>query len=277
MASSEFDTSSENSSLRQQVTAEAEAIRDGIDRQVEVAILTDPALTSLAEELENPIRHPFGKAFSEEVARPDDEDFPDEDLLIGRFESISVAVMRGRHLYHGFSPQEAALPVRVLATLGVERFVMLGRAVGLSPRFHTSDVMFVTDHLNLQGVNPLTGANEPGWGPRFPDMSAVYDEDWRTAVRAELGGSHGQGIYAAVPGPAPATPAEQTMLHRMGADAVGTGLVPEVLAARHMERRVLAAVVLTEAGSEPREQQVEREGQSKLDAIGRAAVRKASD
>ncbi|MEO8194656.1 MAG: purine-nucleoside phosphorylase, partial [Gemmatimonadales bacterium] len=102
------------------------------------------------------------------------------------------------------------------------------------------DLMIIEDHLNLTGVNPLTGHVEDG-DERFPDMSAAYDAELRTILRAsavKVGVMVKEGIYACLPGPSFETPAEVRMLERLGADAVGMSTVPEVIVARAMGMRV---------------------------------------
>jgi purine-nucleoside phosphorylase len=250
--------------LRRQVEAEAEALRRRLDRVPSVAVIAEAGLPVLAGTLDAGTQHPFGEALdAPAVCRAEGSE---ETLHVGTLEGAPVALMQARSLRHGFTAQEAALSVRVLATLGARTFVLVGTAAGLRARLQPGAVMLVTDHLNLQGTNPLVGANEDDWGPRFPDMSAPYDADWRASVQEESASQ--QGVYAAVPGSV--TPAEQTMLRRMGADAVGAGIVPEVIAARHMGRRVLGAVRLTGAQ--------EHAGDGRPQPLGelmRAAVRQA--
>jgi purine-nucleoside phosphorylase len=109
--------------------------------------------------------------------------------------------------------------------------------------------MLVSDHINLQGSNPLIGPNVDEWGPRFPDMSEAYDAGLRASARrvaAEAGIDLREGVYAAVPGPLLETPAEYRWLRRIGADAVGMSTVPEVIVARHMGVRCLAISVITD-------------------------------
>ena len=109
--------------------------------------------------------------------------------------------------------------------------------------------MLVTDHINLQGVNPLAGPNVDDWGPRFPDMSEPYDVGLREAaerVALENAIKLHQGVYVAVVGPNLETRAEYRFLRQIGADVVGMSTVPEVIVARHMNLCVMAVSVITD-------------------------------
>ena len=171
-------------------------------------------------------------------------------LLRGTLAGVPVLAMQGRfHLYEGYSAQEVAFPVRVLAALGVEVLLISNAAGGMNPLFRRGDLMLVTDHLNLQGANPLIGPNDDAVGPRFPDMSEPYDADLRSlALDAALaaGIPLQRGVYAAVIGPNLETRAEYRLLRRLGADVVGMSTVPEVIAARHAGLRVMALSVVTD-------------------------------
>ena len=171
-------------------------------------------------------------------------------MAVGTLGEEPVILMEnGLSLYDGYTPREATFPIRVLATLGVDTLVVSGAAGGLDPHHEAGDLMMVTDHINFQGANPLVGPNVDDWGPRFPDMSEPYDPDLRRQA-ADVALDHGiqlhKGVYLAVLGPNLETAAEYRMLRTMGADAVGMGLVPEVLVARHMDVRVLALTVITD-------------------------------
>jgi purine-nucleoside phosphorylase len=170
-------------------------------------------------------------------------------LVVGRLEGRPVAVLQGRlHLYEGYSPPEVAFPVRVLRAWGATTLVVTNAAGGLDPAFRAGDLMLITDHLNLTGENPLVGPNEEAWGPRFPDMSRVYDPDLiaaaRGAARAE-GIPLREGVYAGLKGPSLETPAEIRFLRTIGADAVGLSTVTEVIAAVHAGFRILGLSVIT--------------------------------
>ena len=152
------------------------------------------------------------------------------------------------HLYDGHTPREVSFPVRMLATAGVDSLLLAATAGSVTAQADRGDLMMLTDHINFQGQNPLVGPNVEDWGPRFPDMTDPYDAALRRrtsdAARRE-GISLRKGIYLGLLGPHHETTAEHRMAHRLGADAVGTSVVPEVLAARHMGVDVMALTLLT--------------------------------
>jgi len=172
-------------------------------------------------------------------------------LILGSLEGRAVAVLQGRaHLYEGHAAWDLALPVRVIADLGVEALIVTNAAGGLNPAFAAGDLMVIDDHINFTGTNPLVGRDDGGLGPRFPDMSRAYDPALRDAAlaasRAEGVAVH-TGVYVGVLGPSYETPAEIEMFARWGADAVGMSTVTEVIAARHLGLRVLGISVITNA------------------------------
>lgn len=179
------------------------------------------------------------------------------ELVLGRLAGRPVAALRGRaHLYEGYTPQEVVFPVRVLAALRTPVLVLTNAAGALNPAFRRGDLMLLTDHINFTGTNPLVGPNDDRLGPRFPDMSAVYDPSLRALALAA--GRAGRvplraGVYAGVLGPSYETPAETRMLRTLGADAVGMSTVLEAIAARHAGMRVLGIAVITNAAGAPGE------------------------
>ena len=171
-------------------------------------------------------------------------------LILGRLGSHGILALQGRfHLYEGYSPQQVTFPVRVFAALGVETVLISNACGGMNPHYRRGDLMLITDHINLQGVNPLVGPNVDAWGPRFPDMSEPYDVDLRQLAEQkalDLGIKLHQGVYVAVTGPNLETKAEYRFLRIIGADVVGMSTVPEVTVARHMNLRVMAISVITD-------------------------------
>jgi purine-nucleoside phosphorylase len=174
-------------------------------------------------------------------------------LVIGSVESVDVVGMQGRvHLYEGYSALDVAFPMRVFARMGVQAAILTNAAGGIKKEFTQGRLVVISDHINLQGVSPLTGPNDEQFGPRFPDMSRAYEKKFRELTLAEgrrLGINLGEGVYAALAGPSYETPAEIRYLRGIGADLVGMSTVPEVIAARHSGIRVLGISCVTNAAA----------------------------
>jgi purine-nucleoside phosphorylase len=170
-------------------------------------------------------------------------------MVIGKIGEIAVAAMQGRvHLYEGYSPNEVAFPTRVFGRMGIRALILTNAAGGINLEYKQGALVVITDHINLQGQNPLTGPNDDRCGPRFPDMTQAYSKPYREiALRAgqRLGKTVYQGVYAGLLGPSYETPAEIRYLRTIGADLVGMSTIPEVIAARHMGIKVLAISCVT--------------------------------
>jgi len=139
-------------------------------------------------------------------------------------------------------------PVLLFHGLGARIVVLTNAAGGLDPDFGPGTLMVMSDHINLTGENPLAGANEESWGPRFPDMTQAYDRQLvRDALDAarDLGLTVHAGVYVGLKGPAMETPAETRYLRLVGADAVGFSTVQETIAAVHAGMRVLGVSIIT--------------------------------
>lgn len=170
-------------------------------------------------------------------------------LLAGDLAGQPVMVMQGRfHLYEGYSPLQVTYPVRVMQALGVRHLILSNAAGGMNSAFRQGDLMVIHDHINLTGENPLVGPNIDDWGPRFPDMTAVYDKDLADICRRAAGTLEiplTSGVYAGLKGPSLETPAEIRFLKTIGADAVGLSTVMEAIAAVHAGMRVLGLSTIT--------------------------------
>ena len=170
-------------------------------------------------------------------------------LVCGTIGGVHVAALSGRaHLYEGYSPELVTFGVRVLGLLGIKTLVLTNAAGGVNLELGRGGLVLISDHINLQGVNPLAGPNDERFGPRFPDMSEAYPaalRDIAKATAAELGIDLKEGVYAGLLGPSYETPAEIRYLRTIGADLVGMSTVPEVIVANHMGVRCLAISCVT--------------------------------
>lgn len=220
-----------------------------------VAVVLGSGLGGFAEELTDRI----------EVSYPNIPGWPESTsaghagkLIFGCSGTTPVVVMSGRaHLYEGYTPDQVAFGVRVLGRSGVRTFVFTNAAGGINPAYERGGLVLISDHINLQGSNPLVGPNDDSLGIRFPDMSEAYSAELRRIAKetaAELGITLQEGVYAAMLGPSFETPAEIRHLRAIGADLVGMSTAPEVIAANHMGLRALAISCVTNmaAGILPR-------------------------
>jgi len=221
----------------------ADVVRSKTEHQPKIGMILGSGLGPLAEEVKGADKIPYqelpGWPVSTIVGHVG-------QLVIGELEDQIVLVMQGRtHFYEGYPIAKIGLPIRVMKRLGIEILIITNAAGAVNPDFSPGDLMMLTDHLNLLGMagqNPLRGPNLDEFGPRFPDMSRVYDRDLQKIARqsAEAGGINLQeGVYVCLAGPSFETPADLRFLRTAGVDAVGMSTVPEATVARHSDMRVL--------------------------------------
>jgi xanthosine phosphorylase len=170
-------------------------------------------------------------------------------LVLGRLGGVKVACLQGRiHLYEGVAAAAVNVLPRTLKALGCEILILTNAAGSLRPDIEPGAIALIEDHINLLGQNPLVGPNDAALGPRFPDMSEVYDRSLRAraqAVAAKLGIPLRSGVYLAMLGPSFETPAEIRACRALGADLVGMSTVPEAISARHCGLKVLGLSIVT--------------------------------
>ena len=157
-------------------------------------------------------------------------------LIFCEMEGRKVVLQAGRfHYYEGHHMSLVTAPMRLYGRLGVGAVLLTNAAGALNPDLRVGSLMVIKDQINLQGANPLLGPNM-GPGPRFPDMSFLYDPKLRRQL-LDAGRACGlelcEGVYVAVTGPSFETPAEVRAFGLLGGDAVGMSTVPEAIVARH--------------------------------------------
>ncbi len=176
------------------------------------------------------------------------------NLIFGKLSGKDVVALQGRfHYYEGYSMQEVTFPIRIFKALGIKTLILSNASGGLNPDFAVGDIMFIEDHINLMGTNPLIGPNDDELGPRFPDMSEPYSHALRIKaqeIATRLGIKYQIGVYAGVTGPTFETPAEYKYVRIIGGDAVGMSTVPEVIVARQAGLPCLAFSVISDLGVE---------------------------
>lgn len=221
-------------------------IKNEIDIEPDVGLILGSGLGVLAEEITD----------STVIKYEDIPNFPVSTVeghagqfVVGYLQDKKVMAMQGRfHFYEGYSMEEIVLPVRVMYKLGIENLLVTNAAGGINRNFDPGNFMIIQDHINLMGDNPLKGENIEEFGPRFPDMSEVYNEELRelaekVAVENQI--KIVKGNYVAMSGPSYETPAEIRHLRTSGADAVGMSTVPETITANHMDMNILGISCIT--------------------------------
>ena len=172
-------------------------------------------------------------------------------LILGTLSGRRVVAMQGRfHYYEGYSTKEVTFPIRVLKYLGIKLLVLSNASGGINPDFRVSDIMFITDHINLL-PNPLIGKNDDRIGTRFPEMSEAYNKNvlaFADKIADELKIQVQHGVYVGDTGPTYETPAEYNYYRVIGGDCVGMSTVPEVIIARHCGLPVFAMSIITDLG-----------------------------
>jgi purine-nucleoside phosphorylase len=224
----------------------AKFLAEQTDRRPRVGVVLGSGLGGFADELDDALTIPYGNIpgwpQSTAVGHAG-------KLVFGSVSGVPAAVMAGRaHLYEGYSAARVTFGTRVMGLLGVRSLILTNAAGGINLDYGRGALVMISDHINLQGVNPLIGENEDDLGPRFPDMTEAYSRAYRqiaAATAAELGIELQAGIYAALAGPSYETPAEIRYLRAIGADLVGMSTVPEVIVANHMGMKVLAISCVT--------------------------------
>lgn len=170
-------------------------------------------------------------------------------LVFGCVNGINTVLMQGRfHYYEGYTMREVAYPMYVMRQLGVKKIIVTNACGGINPKFEPGTLMLIKDFINLFGDNPLIGANDERFGPRFPDMSEPYKIDLMNMAKniaESMGITYQEGVYAGFMGPYYETAAEIVAISRMGADAVGMSTIPETIAANYLGMDVLGIACIT--------------------------------
>lgn len=227
----------------EQIDKLAELIMSKTSHKPEIGMILGSGLGPLANEVEDAVVIPHAELPGWPISTIQGHT---GQLVIGKLEGKDVLVMQGRsHFYEGYDMPLIGVPVRVMNRIGIKTIIITNAAGAVDPDFEPGDLMLITDHLNLVGMaghNPLRGPNLEEFGPRFPDMSQVYDREIAEFARQVAGENEidlKEGVYVCLVGPSFETPADLRFLRTSGVDAVGMSTVPEAIIARHAGMRIM--------------------------------------
>lgn len=222
------------------------AVKSKVKFQPEVALILGSGLGDYAKEMQ----------VEESIEYSEIEGFPVSTVaghqgrfLFGYVKGVPVVAMQGRvHFYEGYPMSDVVLPVRLMGLLGAKTVILTNAAGGVNFNFQPGDLMMITDQITTAVPSPLIGANLDELGPRFPDMSEVYDKGLREIIKQAARNvkvSIQSGVYMQFTGPSYETPAEIRMCRALGADAAGMSTACEAMAARHMGLKVCGISCIT--------------------------------
>lgn len=236
-----------NNAQEQKIIQDAvKIIRDRVDFDAEVGMILGSGLGDYADRIENAVKIPYSAIPNFPVSTVDGHA---GQFVLGSCKGKKVIAMQGRvHYYEGYTQKEITLPIRIMKRIGVRKVLLTNAAGGVNRSFAPGTLMMIRDHINYSGSNPLMGRNFEEDGPRFPDVSRVYQKELRQKLKvlAEQEGIHlEEGVYMMFSGPCYETPAEVRMAGIVGADAVGMSTVPEAIVCAHCGIPVLGISCIT--------------------------------
>lgn len=215
------------------------SIRDRIPFRPQVALVLGSGLGDYGEEIriESVLEYKEIEGFPVSTVQGHKGRF-----LFGYVENVPVVIMQGRvHYYEGYSMTDVVLPIRLMKFMGAEVLFLTNAAGGVNYDFRAGDFMLIRDQIASFVPSPLIGTNLDELGPRFCDMSEVYDKNLRDIIRQtaeELEVPLKEGVYVQLGGPNFETPAEVKMCRILGGDAVGMSTACEGIAANHMGMKI---------------------------------------
>lgn len=233
--------------LLDKINEAAKYIQDHVSINPSIGLILGSGLGELANNITNPTKIKYSSIPHFPVSTVEGHA---GQLVIGDLEGKKVLAMQGRfHYYEGYTMEQVTFPVRVMKALGIETMIVTNACGGLNPDFHAGMLMFINDHINFTGDNPLIGHNHNELGPRFPDMSTAYNKELielGQKVAEEQNLEVGEGVYTAVSGPNYVSKAELRLIRNWGSDTIGMSTVPEVIVANHMGMKILGISCITD-------------------------------
>jgi len=177
-------------------------------------------------------------------------------VSIGGFEGANVCVFNGQaHFFGAGDPTCMMTPLQTAKLMGAKYLLIFATAGSAKPDLYPGNLMLVTDHIALFGLNPLIGL--AGHDTNI-SMHDAYDARLQRRIKRAAAGAGAplqEGVFLWTTGPSFTTPHEARLARQLGADAIGFGVAPEVILARALGLRAAAVVaashVATQASDAP--------------------------
>lgn len=228
------------------VSESVEFIRSRYQAQLEIALILGTGLNELIHIIDIELEIPY-----HDIPHFKTSTAPSHQgkLLFGTFNNKNIVIMQGRlHCYEGYTALETTYPIFVLKELGIKTLIVTNAVGSLNENFDVGDLVVMKDHVNLTGMNPLVGENDPGLGPRFPSMHDAYYKKYLQIIKKiyiDNGIPFKEGVYIGLLGPSLETTAECQMLKTIGGDMVGMSTVHEVIVGVYLGLKILGISTIT--------------------------------
>lgn len=214
-----------------------------------IGIVLGSGMGNVATNIENPVIIPYKELPGFSISTVEGHA---GNLIIGTLNDVPVVCLQGRvHMYEGGSYRKVLTPIYTMKMLGCLFFLATTAVGSLRTDIGPGSIVSISDHINMQGSNPLVGLNDL-IGPRFPSLLNAYDSDLKKVMHEsalEKNIKLNDGVYLATTGPCFETPAEIRAFKILGADVIGMSLVGEIIAARHCGLKCAALSIVVNLAS----------------------------
>ena len=224
-------------------------IKSFSELQPRIGLILGSGLNNFASNIDDPIIIPYRKLPG---FIPSTVIGHQGNVILGKIQGTPIVCLQGRsHYYESGNPKGMVTPIYTLKLLGCQYLIITSAVGSLVPTIPIGSLVNISDHINMQGVNPLVGINDP-IGTRFPSLLDAYSKKLRSVLSEcakDTGITLQSGVYLSTFGPSFETPAEIKAFRIMGADVVGMSMVPEIIIAKHCGLECLAVSVVVNLAS----------------------------
>ena len=211
-----------------------------LNEKVDIAIVLGSGFGEALQELTDKKEIPYEKL----GIKFGDVSGHNRKLVFGTYNSKRILIFNRLHFYESGNFTEIRKLYEIISKLGVKLILMTTAVGAVNTNFKPTDLVLITDHINLTGQNPLI-AQTP---IKFLDMKNAYDKDiiklaLKLANKASI--DLKTGVHCQLTGPTYETPAEIKMLRKIGVDTVSMSSAIDVILAHSLNIKVLLIAGVT--------------------------------